>query len=98
MRLSLRRLLGALAVGVLLAAPASAARQVGEIDVPPASVAFDAVILRPCGLIATGVGAAFAIPAAAFTALVRPQEIHKPISFLVLRPAKYTFVDPLGTH
>ena len=72
--------------------------QVSEIETPNASVGFDLIVLRPFGLLATGVGAALAVPAVALTALTHPQDIHKPIEFLVMRPARYTFGDPIGTH
>ena len=70
----------------------------GEIEQAPASVGFDLVILRPFGLLATGLGVALAVPATAITALTHPQDVGKPIEFLVMRPARYTFADPIGTH
>jgi hypothetical protein len=30
--------------------------------------------------------------------MTRPADIRKPLESLVLRPARYTFVDPLGHH
>lgn len=96
-----RPLLAALAAVLLLGAlvpPASAETRVGEIQQSPASVGFDMVILRPVGLIATGVGAVFAVPATLFTAITRPTEIAKPVQFFVMRPARYTFADPIGSH
>jgi hypothetical protein len=77
---------------------AAGTMQVGEIEQAPASVGFDLIILRPLGLLATGVGVALAVPATALTALTHPQDVHKPIDFLVMRPARYTFADPIGTH
>ena len=44
------------------------------------------------------VGAALAVPAVAIAAITRPPEALKPIDFLVMRPARYTFGDPIGTH
>ncbi|HSD28996.1 MAG TPA: hypothetical protein VLL75_16980 [Vicinamibacteria bacterium] len=98
---ALRRSLLALAATALLAGqatPAFAARQVGEIEAPPASVGMDMVILRPMGLVATGVGAVLAVPATLVCLLTNPTQVHKPIDFLVMRPARYTFVDPIGSH
>jgi hypothetical protein len=101
MRSLLRRPLPALlALALLVAGPVagSAETRVGEIEVPPASAAWDAVILRPCGLLATAVGVVLAIPATFFTALGRPGDIPKVWDILVVEPAKYTFVDEIGTH
>ena len=98
---ALRRCLVALAAAALLAAhasPALAARQVGEIQYEPASVGMDMVILRPAGLVATAVGVVLAVPATFFTLITHPSEVGKPIDFFVMRPARYTFVDPIGSH
>ena len=95
----LRQSLLACLLVALLGGPAAAATaQVGEIEQAPASVGFDLIVLRPLGLVATGVGAALAVPAVALTALTHPQDIHKPIYFLVMRPVRYTFADPIGSH
>jgi hypothetical protein len=40
----------------------------------------------------------FAFPVAPIVALTRPADLRKPLDFLVLRPARFTFVDPLGHH
>ena len=100
MPLTLRKsLLACVFVALVGGSPAAAATgHVGEIDKPTASVGLDLIVLRPFGLLATGVGAALAVPAVAITALTHPQDIHKPIEFLVMRPARYTFGDPIGTH
>ena len=98
---ALRRPLVALLAAALLAAhasPAFAARQVGEIQYEPASIGMDMVILRPMGLVATAVGAVFAVPATFFTLITHPTQVGKPIDFFVMRPARYTFVDPIGSH
>ena len=96
----LRQSLLACVIAALLGGSPAAAgsSQVGEIDRAPASVGFDLVVLRPFGLLATGVGIALAVPATAITALTHPQDVYKPIDFLVMRPARYTFTDPIGTH
>ena len=69
------------------------------IDRGSVNVVFDAMILRPMGLMMTALGGMiFAFPVAPIVALTRPTELRKPLDFLVLRPARYTFVDPLGHH
>ncbi len=67
-----------------------------EASVP---VVLDALVLRPIGLLMTAVGAAlFAVPVAPVVALTRPTDLGKPFRVLVVAPARYTFVDPLGLH
>jgi hypothetical protein len=58
----------------------------------------DALFLRPIGLAMTVSGAALYAVSVPFVALTRPSEIATPLEQLVLRPARYTFVDPLGEH
>ncbi len=62
-------------------------------------VLFDAIVLRPMGLAVTALGGMlFAFPVGPIVAITRPADIHKPLEALVLRPVRYTFVDPLGHH
>ena len=80
------------------AAPAAAAARDfenrGEVN-----VAFDAMILRPMGLMMTAFGGAlFAFPIAPIVAITRPKDLRKPLELLVMRPVRFTFVDPLGHH
>lgn len=100
----LRGLVATLAVCALLAvsaAPVSAAtlstsRSEGERSV---NVLFDAFVLRPLGLIVTISGAvAYGVMIAPLVAMTRPSDLGKPLEPLVLRPARFTFVDPLGEH
>ena len=47
----------------------------------------------------TNIGGAVAYGVVApFVAMTRPSEIGKPLEPLLFRPARYTFVDPLGEH
>ena len=59
---------------------------------------FDALVLRPMGLVVTAVGAVVFVPAGAFVAVTRPTDIGKPFHNLVAVPFRYTFIDPLGEH
>jgi hypothetical protein len=61
-------------------------------------VLFDALFLRPTGLIMTALGLGFSPLPMAICAVTRPTDILKPFKALVIRPARYTFVDPLGMH
>jgi hypothetical protein len=63
------------------------------------NVIFDAVVLRPLGLAMTAVGGVlFAFPVGPIVGITRPKDIRQPLEFLVMRPARYTFSDPLGHH
>lgn len=91
------------ACGLLLGLAAPAAAQTSllknadrEAAVP---VVFDALVLRPVGLLLTVVGSAiFVVPVAPVLAVTRPTDMGKPFQQLVVAPARYTFVDPLGLH
>ncbi len=65
----------------------------GEVN-----VVFDAMLLRPMGLAVTALGGALFASVAPIVAITRPSDLRKPLDFLVLRPVRYTFVDPLGHH
>lgn len=97
----LRGLMAGLVVATLISAhavPAAAAAQDFE-NRGQVNVLFDALILRPMGVAATVIGGAlFAVPVAPIVAMTRPQELGKPLDFLVMRPIRYTFQDPLGHH
>jgi hypothetical protein len=100
---NLRGLMATFLVCTLLAlsaAPASAGmlssnRSTEERSV---NVVFDAAILRPLGLVMTIGGAVTYGVLVPFVAMTRPSDLGKPLEPLVFRPARYTFVDPLGEH
>ena len=59
----------------------------------------DALLLRPLGLMMTGFGAAlWTVGVAPVVALTRPADLGKSMDYLIVRPARYTFSDPLGHH
>lgn len=66
-----------------------------EKDVP---VVFDALFLRPGGLVMTALGTAVFAAISPIVAITRPTDFGKPFRILMVRPARYTFVDPLGQH
>lgn len=91
----------ALTIIICLALPASAGSLTRDDGDVPNSVpiVFDALILRPLGLVATAFGAAlYAFPVAPIVALTRPGDLMKPFGPLVAAPGKFTFSDPLGQH
>jgi hypothetical protein len=59
----------------------------------------DALILRPLGLVVTVASAAvWAVGVAPLVAITRPADLGKSMDYLIKRPVKYTFSDPLGHH
>lgn len=98
----LRACAAAFAASALLlaaAAPATAYQDQGlaatQADTP---VIFDALILRPLGILMTAGGFVAFVPTAAVVSLTRPTDVVKPFKLLVVNPFRYTFMDPLGQH
>jgi hypothetical protein len=97
--------LAALAIGALLlgsAAPALAydnmTRTKDGWHEEPAPILVDAGLLRPMGIFMTVAGVALMAPVGLFTLVTRPTEIGKPWHELVVKPARFTWVDPIGSH
>jgi hypothetical protein len=63
-----------------------------------APAAVDVLLLRPVGFISLIVGTALFLITAPIVLITRPHEIGVPFKELVVRPAKYIWVDPLGGH
>jgi hypothetical protein len=61
-------------------------------------VMFDASTLRPVGILMTGVGALGFCLISPFVLITRPTDIGKVFGEMVIDPARYTWVEPLGTH
>jgi len=100
---SFRSLVAAFLTSALIltqAAPAFATTTMGSVENEPNAVPvlFDAAILRPVGMMLTAVGAVGFCLVAPFLAITRPTDLGKPFRALVIAPARYTWVDPLGTH
>jgi len=96
----LRGLVVTVMIFALLATPAAASNFSFNDSTEPGSVnvVFDALILRPIGLVVTATGAVLYGLAAPIVAITRPKDLKKPLEPLVLAPARYTFVDPIGQH
>lgn len=80
------------------AANASAFTENQDVDEKSVNVVFDVLVLRPIGLVVTAAGAVAYGLTAVIVGITRPQDITKPLEPLVLAPARYTFVDPIGQH
>jgi len=58
----------------------------------------DALVLRPLGLLMTVTGFVAFVAYSPIVVITRPTDIAEPFKSLVLAPARYTWVDPLGYH
>jgi hypothetical protein len=96
----LRRLCAAIvAFSLFLAAGATHAADISmEEEEAKTPVVFDAMIMRPLGIAALGVGTGLFCAALPIVAITRPSGIGKVGHILIVRPAKYIWADPLGTH
>lgn len=63
-----------------------------------ASPMVDVLILRPMGLLAFGTGAILFAAISPVMLIARPQELGKPFEALVGAPARYVWLDPIGSH
>jgi hypothetical protein len=61
-------------------------------------VVFDVMFLRPIGMVVTALGAVSFCAVAPILAITRPTDMGGPFRALVMAPAHYTWVDPIGTH
>ena len=67
-------------------------------DAANAPAAVDVLLLRPAGFISLVVGTGLFLALTPIVLITRPMEIGTPFKELVVRPAKYIWVDPLGGH
>jgi hypothetical protein len=97
---SIRTFLAACALVALVAAPASAVtnERADKVDASFAPAMMDVLVLRPVGLIGLGLSAILYVPAQLMTLAVNPSEWHLPVDHLLAKPARYVFVDPIGSH
>ena len=96
----LRRLVAACCTFAFLmaAAPAysaSTAMMAGNDTVSPT---VDVLLLRPVAFVSLIGGIAIFAATLPFVAITRPHEIGKPFGGLVGAPARYLWLDPLGSH
>ena len=72
--------------------------EIGRSEIDTVPVVLDAFFLRPVGLLMTGLGMVTFAVFAPIMAITRPINMNKPFNTLVVQPARFTFVDPLGYH
>ena len=97
---SVRRFLAAFTLAALVAAPASAVtnERVDAVDDGYAPPMMDVLVLRPVGLVGLALSAALWVPAQIMTLAINPSEWKMPVDYLLAKPARYVFVDPIGSH
>jgi hypothetical protein len=96
-----RNLIAAFVVAAsMLAAPAVAGQSssVNNIEAEASSPMVDVLIYRPLGLLGLAASTVLFIPAELVTLIVQPSAWHMPVEALLEKPAKFVFVDPIGTH
>ncbi|MCG8592344.1 MAG: hypothetical protein MJE66_23885 [Proteobacteria bacterium] len=96
----LRTSVALLAAATLVAASAlPAAADIESDDIVAATpVGVDAFIMRPLGMLTSVIGISMFAVSAPVVLLTRPQDIGKPWHLFVVRPLRYTWGDPLGSH
>lgn len=97
----LRRILAVLAAALLFStvfSTSAMAHTRSQTDSGNAPASVDVLLLRPAGFISLVVGTGLFLVLAPIVLITRPHEIGVPFKELVVRPAKYLWVDPLGGH
>lgn len=97
----IRRILAVMAATLMFQVAfvqSAAAQSVAQGDAANASPVVDVMLLRPAGFVSLVVGSGLFLVTAPIVLITRPHEIGKPFKQLVVRPAKYVWVDPLGGH
>jgi len=97
----LRRIVAVIAATLLFStvfSTSAMAQTRSQTDSANAPAAVDVLLLRPAGFISLVVGTGLFLVLSPIVLLTRPHEIGIPFKELVVRPAKYLWVDPLGGH
>lgn len=95
-RRSRKRVVTLAVAGLVLASPAGAQERSG-LD-RTAAIAFDIVVLRPFGILATAAGAALFVPAGLLAAPGGRAHVEETFAQLVGEPFRKTFRRPLGDN
>lgn len=97
----IRRSVAALTAALLLSTVAttpSFAQTRAQGDAANASPVLDVMLLRPVGFISLVVGVGLMTALTPIVLITRPHEINKPFEQLVVKPARFLWVDPIGGH
>ncbi len=96
-----RRIMAVMAAMLLFSTAFSTSVQAqtrSQGDAANAPAAVDVMLLRPAGFVSLVVGTGLFLALSPIVLVTRPHEIGTPFKQLVVRPAKYLWVDPLGGH
>jgi hypothetical protein len=97
----IRRFVAVLTAAVFVSMAASApalAQSRAQGDAANASPVLDVMLLRPAGFVSLVVGVGLMVALTPLVLITRPQEINKPFEQLVVKPARFLWVDPIGGH
>jgi hypothetical protein len=97
----LRRILAVLAAMLLFStvfSTSAMAQMRTQNDAANAPAAVDVLLLRPMGFVSLIVGTGLFLALSPIVLITRPHEIGIPFKELVVRPAKFLWVDPIGGH
>ena len=94
----IRRLVAALAVALVISSPATTALAYSSDENANTPVVFDAMIVRPLGIVTFILGTSLFCAALPLVLVTRPTDIDKPFDALVIKPARFVWVDDLGGH
>jgi len=97
----IRRSVAVVTAALLLSAAASTpalAQARAQGDAANASPVVDVMLLRPAGFVSLVVGVGLMVLLTPLVLITRPQEINKPFEQLVAKPARFLWVDPIGSH
>ena len=96
-RRSVAAVTAALLLSTLATTPSSAQTR-AQGDAANASPVLDVMLLRPVGFVSLVVGVGLMAALTPIVLITRPHEINKPFEQLVLKPARFLWVDPIGGH
>ncbi len=96
-RRSIAAITAALLLSTGLAAPSMASSTFRD-DAANASPALDVMLLRPAAFVSLVVGVGLMAALTPLVLITRPTEIDKPFEQLVVKPARFLWVDPIGGH
>jgi hypothetical protein len=86
------------AVAMLASSAQPALASPSEMAVQNGPLLLDVFIMRPAGFVMFATGVGLFIASAPLVLLTRPTDIADPFNALVVKPAKYVWMDPLGGH